>query len=219
MVEGPHQIVPSWLKSSIDRNDLDAVRAAIHSAETSTDGEIVPIIVHRSVSSAHIGTISVLSLWFLATAFALVFELHTRWLPFAALLGAVTLLGMWLGTLNITLRILTPTAEIDRAVWQRAKAEFLDEGIGRTKRATGVLLFLSMAEHRAIVLADRAISAKFTHESWQQVCDLMVAGLRDGNLRQGLVQAIELSGQMMATHFPPVDVSSNQLADRLIIRD
>ena len=219
MVDSPQQKIPSWLKSLIEDEGQAAITAAIHAAEASTDGEIVPIIVHRSVSSAHIGTVSVLSMWFLATAFALIFGLHTNWLSFSVLLGLVTLIGMWLGTLDLTLSLLTPTNEIERAVWQRAKAEFLDQGIGRTKHATGVLLFLSIAERRAIVLADYAISAKFKQESWQQVCDLMVSGLKVGNLRQGLVQAIELSGQMMAQHFPPVDVGSNQLADRLIIRD
>jgi putative membrane protein len=110
-------------------------------------------------------------------------------------------------------------AEIERAVWQRAKAEFLDQKIGHTKRATGVLLFLSMTEHRAIVLADHSISAKFNQDSWQEVCNRLVAGLKSGDLKEGLVSAINLSGSMMTKHFPAVDGGGNQLPDRLVIRE
>ena len=218
-LEGPHEIIPPWLRSHISREDLLVVTKAIHTAEAPTDGEIVPVIVHRSVSSSHIGTVCVLALWLVAIASALAVGLHNEWVQLASLLGFLTVFGWWLGTLDSVIRLLTPSAEIERAVWQRAKAEFLDQKIGHTKRATGVLLFLSMTEHRAIVLADQAISAKFNQDSWQEVCNRLVAGLKGGDLKEGLVSAINLSGSMMTKHFPAVDGGSNQLPDRLVIRE
>ncbi|MBM4250783.1 MAG: hypothetical protein FJ146_02320 [Deltaproteobacteria bacterium] len=219
MVTNAVPSIPKWLKSKLVHDDIDQVVRAIHQAEADTDGEIVPFIVRRSVPVSHGGSLCVLSLWLLAAPVALIVGSQHHWLLLAALATALAWLGLWLGTTGFVIRLITPNPEIDRLVWQRAKAEFYNEGIGRTKRSTGILIFLSMDEHRAVVLADHAIGAKHPPETWQEVCDLVTGGLRNGTLKDGLCQAIARSGAIIRPYFPKAIDTTNELPDRLVIRE
>lgn len=217
MVTQIPQTIPWWLQRHLRLTDIYAITQAIHACETDTDGEIVPVIVHRSVMTGHVGTICVLVLWLIAIGTVAVFELHQHWWEIGTVLVLLALIGWYCGNLDGLIRLLTPKADLERMVWQRAQAEFFAQGIGRTERATGILIFLSMAEHRAVVLADHSIAAKYPPETWQQVVDLIISGLKQRQLASGLNAAIARCGAIVKPHFPKVVGASNELADRLII--
>ena len=219
MVINSNKSIPKWMHFQLSGDDIELVSQAIRRAEAHTEGEIVPVIVRSSVPASHLGTVCVLSLWLLATAIALIFGSQHHWLILGSVAVILAWLGTWLGATGTVVRLLTPNAEIERLVWQRAQAEFYNEGIGRTKRATGILLFLSINERRAVVLADHAIAAKYHQDTWQEVCDLITKGLRVGKITDGLCLAIERCGVIIQPHFPKVDSASNQLPDRLVIRE
>lgn len=219
MVTKTTQIIPPWLRHRLSLADIHGITHAIHAAESDTDAEIVPIIVHRSVMTSHIGTICTLILWLLALATAAVFELHERWWEIGLGLVLLALFGWYLGNRDWLIRLLTPHSDIERLVWQRAQAEFFQQGIGRTQRSTGILLFLSMAEHRAVVLPDHAIAARYSSENWQNVVEMMISGLKQNQLGAGLSAAIDHCGTIIKPHFPKVNDAGNELADRLIIAE
>ena len=86
----------------------------------------------------------------------------------------------------------------------------------RTRGLTGILIYLSLAEHRAEIVADRAIADRVAPEAWGDAMAAMLAEVRDGDVAGGMAAAVEQVGTLLAAHFPKSDANPNELPDRLI---
>ena len=86
----------------------------------------------------------------------------------------------------------------------------------RTHGRTGILIYLSMAERRAEIVADEAIAAKVAPEVWGDAMAAMLAHIREGNVADGMIAAIDKVGVVLAEHFPLAEGDTNELPDRLI---
>ena len=86
----------------------------------------------------------------------------------------------------------------------------------RTLSKTGVLLYLSLAERQAEIVADAAIHAKAPQEVWGEAMAALVAAMRDGRPGDGIAAAIDRIGAVLATHFPYSGSDPNEMPDRLI---
>jgi putative membrane protein len=111
---------------------------------------------------------------------------------------------------------LTPAATKARRVRRRAIMLFRTGTEQRTATATGVLLYLSLAEHRAEIVADAAIHAKVAPEHWGEAMAVLIAAVRDDRPGEGIAAAIAKIGDVLSTHFPRGD-DPNELPDRLIV--
>jgi len=80
---------------------------------------------------------------------------------------------------------------------------FLAHGIHLTEHRTGVLIFASVAERYAEIIADSGINAKVQPEAWSKAIAAMISAIKDGHPGDGFVAAIELCGAELARHFPP----------------
>jgi putative membrane protein len=97
-----------------------------------------------------------------------------------------------------------------------ALEQFVVRGISRTKNRTGVLIFVSLAEHYARIVADEGIAAKVKHAEWQEAVDTLTARMHEGRVTEGLIAAVERCGAVLAIH-APADGSPNELPDRLYV--
>jgi putative membrane protein len=86
----------------------------------------------------------------------------------------------------------------------------------RTHGRTGVLIYLSLAEHRAEIVADEAITGKVEPEAWGAAMADMLAEIRQGRIADGLGAGVRDVGAILAQHFPRSDDDTNELPDRLI---
>ncbi len=86
----------------------------------------------------------------------------------------------------------------------------------RTHGRTGVLLYLSMREHRAEIVADEPIAAIVGAEVWGEAMADMLVEIRQGNIASGLVAGIRDVGVVLSEHFPREVDDENELPDRLI---
>jgi putative membrane protein len=132
-------------------------------------------------------------------------------LAVAALAGG--LLGRWAPLL----RALTPARDLDHAVHLAAEAAFYRLGLRKTRESTGILLYVSLAERRAVVLADDGIAAKVPAETWDEVCGLLLAGAAAHDLASGYETALRRCADILAKPFPPRRRNPNELADGLRI--
>jgi len=112
--------------------------------------------------------------------------------------------------------LLTPAATKHRRVRRRAIMLFRTGTEQRTLSTTGVLLYLSLAERRAEIVADAAIHAKAPQEEWGEAMAALVAAMRDNRPGDGMAAAVERIGAVLAAHFPRTDTDPNELPDRLI---
>jgi putative membrane protein len=87
---------------------------------------------------------------------------------------------------------------------------------GRTIGSTGILIYLSMREHRAEIVADAAITAKVAPEIWGDAMVGLIAHVREGRPGAGMAEAVRQVGIVLAEHFSKGDDTINELPDRLI---
>lgn len=215
--------------------DHDLVTAAVQEAETHTSGEIVTIVARRSDSYHDVGLSWAVAAIFLALSFMAAFPAQLRAFLSTLLLDWEHELADWKLILGLTgllilkflvvryllaimpLRMLmTPRATKARRVRRRAILLFRTAAEARTRGRTGVLIYLSLDEHRAEIVADRAINEKVAPEAWGDAMAALIDAIRAGQPGQGLAQAVRQVGAVLAAHFPREHNDINELPDRLI---
>ncbi len=132
---------------------------------------------------------------------------------------ALLLLSGQLARIPLLQRLLTTSGDQAMQVDMRAQIEFYQSNLHATADATGVLLLVSLMEHRAVVLADTAIDSKVPSETWDEVIEVTIDGIKKGHVGLGLAAAIERCGDILATEFPIGEDDVNELKDTLIIRE
>lgn len=199
----------------ITPEDHAAIAAAIHQAEQRTSGQIVCVLAHASSGYA---IVPILWAAFLALLSPWPLIYLTQWS--VQRIFVLQLLIFMVAALVFTLSPLR-TALVPRAV-RRARAhreaidQFFTRGISRTRNRTGVLIFVSLAERYARIVADDGIASKVPQSEWQGAVDALTGHMREGRIAQGFVTAIERCGAVLAAHAPP-DGARNELPDRLYV--
>jgi putative membrane protein len=195
--------------------DHDAVSAAIREAEARTCGQLVCVLAHSSSAYAHVpllwaSTLALIAPWpliyFTAWSVERIFLLQLAVFLFAAL-------ALSWPPLRVTL---VPRAVRRARAHRAALDQFMVRGIGRTANRSGVLIFVSLAERYARIIADEGIAQKVHNADWQAAIDALTAHMRDGRIAMGFIAAIERCGAVLAAHAPP-DGSANVLPDRLYV--
>lgn len=215
--------LPGWARQSLGAEGAGRIERAIAEAESRTSGEIVPMLVRRSSTVGHVPMLCFCLLLLAVLLLDLPAWLtglggpHWAWV--AACWGVTAGLALGLSRLDATQRLLTPRGDQDQQVDLRAEVEFYELGITETRDRTGILLFVSRMEHRAVVLADRSIAQRLDAAVWQELVDRMILGVKRGDLAGGLSEAVLRCGELLAPHFPIADGDVNELRDRLVVKD
>jgi putative membrane protein len=197
------------------------ITAAIQSAEQGTSGEIYCVVARTSDSyffPAAFTLIVAILLVSLATAFALEYWWLTLRAPLfvAAQMLALgcALILLWLFPL---LRIaLVPRQLRYRRAHDNALKQFLSRNVHVTAARTGVLIFVSLAERYAEIVADSGINSRVDQSVWDDVVARLVADAREGRLADGFVSAVTTVGELLARHFPVSSTNPNELDDHLV---
>ena len=215
--------------------DRKRIAEAVSAAEATSAGEIVTIVTpqsdpYRDVALAWSASIAFLALAVLEFAPDFYLGLIERllglwaheWTPRAVLGIALTVAVLkFLGVLLLMawrpLRLLLTPAPIKSArVHARALTCFRIGAEGRTTGRTGILIYLSLAEHRAEIIADEAIASKVTPEVWGDAMHALLGPIRAGQIGEGMVAAIGKVGAVLAEHLPRAADDDNELPDRVI---
>jgi putative membrane protein len=199
----------------LTKADRDAVAAAIREAEKHTCGQIVCVLAHASSAYAHIPVLwaSTLALF---TPWPLIY--FTQWsVQGIFLLQLIVFLLAGVAFSWTPLRIALVPRVVQRARAHRAALEqFMLRGVSRTRNRSGVLIFVSLAEHYVRIVADEGIAQKVHGGEWQEAIDALAVHIRDGRPAAGFIAAIERCGTVLAEHAPP-NGSANELPDRLYV--
>ncbi|MGN6767893.1 MAG: TPM domain-containing protein [Rhizobiaceae bacterium] len=197
------------------------VAEAVRRAEEKTSGEIFCALARASDAyffpSAFFVTIAVLVVG-LIVAFLLDYWWFTIRLPeFAALqlLGVLAvLIVLWAFP---AFRVhYVPHSVRRRRAHNNAVRQFLAHNIHLTGERTGVLLFLSMEERYAEVIADSGINERVEQKDWDRIVALLISHTAKGRLADGFCEAVEDVGTLLARHFPPAPDDRNELDDHLV---
>jgi putative membrane protein len=199
----------------LDERGVAAITAAVQSAERATSGEIVPVVVERSDAYAELRFGAAALVAFAGGALALAFAPGLApWLVPTQL--GVFAAGAWLFGRPALLRRLVPDDVVTRRVARAAALAFHEAGLVETRERTGILIYVSLLEHRVLVLADRGIHARVESGTWDAVVARIVGGIRENRAEAGLADGIRLCGEILSARFPsrPGDVNELPNAPR-----
>jgi putative membrane protein len=210
-------------------DELARIQEAVAATELRTSGEIVPYVVDRSGTyevAIWRGASLVAVMVMLAAVVVMRFYtgwglawLHTGWGLATLAVGAGTLGALLAAYVPALRRLFAGEARLTRRVHRRASLAFLEEEVFLTRERTGILLFVSLFEHRIEVVADRGINERVRPERWLDIVALVRDGIRQGHLANGLVAAIGKCGDLLEEKgFSRTEEDRDELSDALRYR-
>ena len=206
------------MKSLFSDQERERISAAITAAEGNTSGEIVAVVTEASSSYTYVPF-----LWAALAALIVPWPLiHFTWMPvqWIYLIQLLVFLALIAALLPKSMRAaFVPRSVRKGNAHRRATEQFLAQSLHTTTGRTGVLIFVSVAERHAEVLADYGIHARVPEGTWQIIVDNLTNDIGGGRPADGFVQAIKHAGEHLSTHFPPGSRDPNELPNRLIVLD
>jgi len=211
------------------------VSDAVGEAELHTSGEIVTVLADRSDDYNDVALLWAAALAFTAMSIFAAFpspslgfwdmliggwshEWTTGELASMTIaLGLIAFVIAWAVQLWEPLKFALIPAPLKNArVHAQAIKHFKVGAERRTQGRTGVLIYLSMREHRAEITADDSIAEKVDAEVWGEAMGDMLAEIKQGRIAEGMAIGVRDVGFVLAQHFARGEDDENELPDRLI---
>lgn len=198
--------------------EKERIRQAVVQAEARSSGEIVPMVVDQSGHYIQFALTGAIFFAFLAALIAmtlrpqvtapqiLLIELFSFWAAFF-IIQRVGPLWAWL----------VPESLKERVVRRRAEESFYAHRLHETREKSGVLILLSLMEHRVELLADVGIHQRVPPERWERLVQQIASGIKAGHPVDALVQAIDACADLLAEHFPKRPDDTDELPNQLRI--
>ncbi|HEY1735225.1 MAG TPA: TPM domain-containing protein [Methylovirgula sp.] len=200
----------------ISHEDRERIASAIRAAEAKTSGEIVCVLAGASSEATglpvFIAAIVALALPWVLIAFTefTVFRILILQILTFLIVAAVLCLP--------TIRTkLMPHRARRRVAHRAAMEQFRIHGIARKKERNGVLIFVSLAERYARIVADEGIAAKVHASDWQEAIDALIGHMRGGHVAEGFVAAIDSCGNVLSKHYPHTQDSRDRLPNKIYL--
>lgn len=211
------------MPARITSADRARIQAAVEEAEKQTSGEIVPLVVPVSGEYFWVHPLAAFKGVLLATVAMEVYSLsHPFPIPGHHWIYAQALGALVVGALSFVpalKRLAIGRKRLAAQVDERALAHFIAEGLTETKKRTGVLIYVSLFEHRVEILGDRGIHAKVDNDYWDSLCDALSKRIAEGRITDGIVEATRNIGAKLREHFPREADDENELPDHMRTRE
>ena len=191
----------------LNREEREAIEAAVREAESASGAEIVPVLLHSSggypVADARGAATGALfgSLASLAAPFALAASAaDSAWVgTIAVAVGALA--GLALARIDGVRRLLAG-GEVEERVDAAAAREFLARGIFRTRNQTGILLVVSLFERQVRVLADEGVYRAIARPAWERLAADVAREMKSSAPGDALLSAVRAAGALVAKYGP-----------------
>ncbi len=191
------------------------ISAAIAEVERGTDAELVTVLIAASDDYRYIPLLWAALVALIVPSALYLTPLSTAWMITAQLVTFVVL-AVLLQTETIRARLIPKSVRTLRAA-NMARRQFLEQGLHHTGDDTGVLIFVSEAEHYVEILVDRGISSKVDNERWSSIIENFVNDVHEGQVERGFLTALERCGEILAEAVPKTPDNRNELDNRLIL--
>lgn len=210
------------------------INDAVVEAELKTSAEIVPVVA--TASGRYDRPEDIVGLWLaLAALIAAWFLLPEArgesgsWGGFPAAarlicLAAAVVVGFVGGAVVATYvgwlrRLFTSRTQMRDEVAASARQAFFDGRVHYTAGATGLLVYVSLYERMATVLADQAILEKLGQEALDELQAQLLEQLRSGGPAEAICTVVRTAGDRLGGVLPRADDDVNELPDSLVTID
>ena len=200
----------------ISREDRQRISAAIHAAEAKTSGEIVCVL---ALESSDATALPILLAALVALAFPWLMVAFTA-MPVNRILLLQLAVFFVLAVLLCLPRVriaLVPRAARRAIAHRVAMEQFMIRGVSGKRDRTGVLIFVSLAERYARIIADEGIAMRVPQSEWQDAINALISHTRGGRIADGFIAAIGACGRVLTQHFPRSETGRDELPDRIYV--
>ncbi|MBV5341233.1 MAG: TPM domain-containing protein [Deltaproteobacteria bacterium] len=198
-------------------SEKQQISTLVKKAESETSGEIAAMVVDESDSyrEANILGATLLSAF---VALVVVVSIHhvTVWSYIPAVIIFWTPALYFMRAFPRFKLALAGKKRLEEAVRERAVRAFFEKGLYRTKGETGILIFISILEHKVWILGDRGINQRIDPQFWQTLAGELAGSIRENQAFGGLCTAIDKLGNVLKEHFPRAADDTNELSDKVI---
>jgi putative membrane protein len=217
-----------------NEEQIGRINEAIVEAESHTSAEIVPVLA--TASGRYDRPEDMVGLWFglalAAAAYLLVpdaQEASNEWGGTSPIWKLIIVLGCMVAGFvagavagsNIAWlrRLCTPRRQMSDEVQSRARAVFFDNRIHRTSGGTGLLVYVSLYERQAALIADETVVEELGRRALDELCDELTSALRAGDVAAAICQSLASAGQRLGGVLPRAADDVNELPDLLVTLD
>lgn len=204
-------------KTFFSVDEQQRIEATVQEAEKLTSGEIVPMVIDEAFDYPRAEIfgggffslgLAVLCSWWFGNSSVWVFLpiFLSGYLPCKWLVRALPDLK----------RRFIPQQVMAEEVEEKALVSFLEHGLHATRDQTGILILISLFEHRVHVLADRGINDRVDKSTWDEIVAMVTAGVRSGEACNALCLAISRCSELLAKDFPRKDDDTDELPNLII---
>ena len=203
-------------RNLISAADAERIADAIQAAEAKTAGEIIAVVTPESSSYLYAPF-----MWAAILALLVPWPLiqwtwwPSTWVYLAQLIAFLVLLPVLMP--RGVRRLLVPAYVKRQMARRRAREQFLAQNLHLTDKRTGVLIFVSVAERYAEIIADQGVHERVPPGTWDGIVRALTREIGAGDAADGFVHAIEAVGRHLAQHFPPGALDADELPNRLIV--
>lgn len=195
-------------------SEKQSITAAIRDVESRCDAELVTVICQRSDDYYFIPT-----LWaaLIALSFPGLLMLFDASLAYDYLWQVVVffIAAILMQITPLKLAVIPAYIKYQRAS-RYAHQLFMMQGVHATNNHSGVLLFVSLDEKYAEIIADSGISQKVNNERWQVIVDNFIALVKQKKTAEAYMVTINACGELLNQYFPSTQKNANELPDHLI---
>ncbi|WOC16423.1 TPM domain-containing protein [Pseudochrobactrum sp. MP213Fo] len=209
------------LHNQLSQADRERIAAAIRAAEQQTGGEIYAVLARRSDDYFFVAGF-VACCGMIVTTVIAAFVAHYYWFDLTLPKFALSLLAAFI-CMNVLLAFvprlrmaLVPHRVRYRRAHLNALQQFIARNVHLTNKRTGILLFVSLAERYAEVVADAGINARVEQHDWNKIVATLSDHASSGLIADGFVEAISQAGALLALHIPKEAGDKNELEDHLV---
>jgi putative membrane protein len=222
----------------LSQDDHERIQQAVREAEVKTRGEIVCVVADEASDYREVPLIWAAAIALAAPSIPLTFMSVVitvreaffgwqaqEWLSAQSLvLGMAMLASMQLGLFILVAilafipavrRYLTPGLLKREYVRQRAFEQFVGKGLINTADHAGILIYASLKDRRAELMADTGIDQKVGKAEWDAIISRLVRDIQAGKAGDGFVAAVRSCGDHLARHFPAGQQNPNELPDQI----
>jgi putative membrane protein len=197
--------------------DKAALAAAATGIEARSSAEIVIVIRAQSDPYLHADLLAgigagVLLLWFQLFS---PWEFSLVWILAGPILfgGATALL---VSRAPGTRRLLTGARWRERIVRNAARAEFLEQGIDTTRGRTGILVYVSILERMAEVVADRGVLRAVPEGEWNAMSTALKQAVARGERADALAAHVSGLTDLLARALPRAADDEDELSQEVV---
>lgn len=205
------------MKTVLTDQEKTKISNAVAKAESKTSGEIVPMIVLKS-DEYPAAAWKIAMLFSLMTAFVSYYALpdvDPIW--YLTIQIPALFLGYAFSNIEALKRYFVPSDKVAEEVHQRALQAFFRHDLHSTRDRTGILIMVSLFEHRVEIVADIGINSKVKATVWEALVGRTIQTIKDKSLAQALEMAVEQCGEILVEHFPIKPDDTNELSNHVLV--